>query len=290
MYAPVGLRLGLFAMPLILAAVAIAVVLSGVDSADEDDHATGTAGAFAWWADDSRPPGNDAASAASETDEDAARLHPDGVYPDLRLLPMTDLHVDVVPLEGGPELVVRFTTTIVNLGEGPLELSGRYDAARDATVVSQHVYDREGREVDVVEVGEFVYHPAHAHWHVEGFVSYRLYALDDDGRPAGEPLTNRKTSFCVTDDEQVLPLFRSPGAPAYVECNDDRQGISVGWSDVYWYDLADQWVVADDDGLADGEYVLVGTVAPDGLVLERDDTNNSAAVRFTVADGVVVQR
>ena len=64
-------------------------------------------------------------------------------------------------------------------------------------------------------------------------------------------------------------------------------GMSVGWSDPYFWQLEDQSV--DITGLADGGYRLTAVADPDGWLSEVDETNNETWVELqigTQADGL----
>ena len=59
-------------------------------------------------------------------------------------------------------------------------------------------------------------------------------------------------------------LFRS----AYFDCDSVAQGISVGWLDVYSFDLPEQWIDIGPTPLSDGEYVLRVVADPQNLIRE----------------------
>jgi hypothetical protein len=50
-------------------------------------------------------------------------------------------------------------------------------------------------------------------------------------------------------------------------------GLSVGWGDVYAWDLPDQYVEVTD--LAPGQYRLLAVADPSGWFAEQSDTNNT---------------
>src|SRR4051812_14282041 len=93
-------------------------------------------------------------------------------YPDLRSLPPTHLLLDTAEVEGADHHVLRFSAIIENVGPGPLELRGA--SATGRTMVTQRIPDDAG-EVTEFPVGEFVFHPAHQHWHFEHFADYELW-------------------------------------------------------------------------------------------------------------------
>jgi glucose/arabinose dehydrogenase len=87
--------------------------------------------------------------------------------------------------------------------------------------------------------------------------------------------TSGKTTYCLHDVFRLdSPPPGSPLTPGYPGCDAKVQGISAGWVDVYDMSLAGQQV--DIEGLPDGRYLIKSTADPADLVLERDETNNSA--------------
>lgn len=213
------------------------------------------------------------------------------LYPDLRVQILTELSFDVAYVDGEPRRVVRFTTTLTNTGTGPLELHSSLDEKTRRTVVTQRVYGAGQQAHEDRRVGEFVYHPGHAHWHMDEFVTYRLYAFGDEGP---EERATAKTSFCLTDDHRALELNGAPNEARYGGCDNLVQGISVGWNDIYLSDLIDQWVdlgpaaASDAPHLPDGEYAIIADVSPTRLVAESDSTNNTSVTYFSVVDGELI--
>ncbi len=64
-------------------------------------------------------------------------------------------------------------------------------------------------------------------------------------------------------------------------------GMSVGWSDPYFWQLEDQSV--DITGFPDGRYRLTAVADPDGWLMESDETNNATTAVLeigTTADGL----
>jgi len=114
--------------------------------------------------------------------------------------------------------------------------------------------------------GLFELAECHAHFH---FRHYALYELIDP--VSGHVWRAAKRGFCMIDIEKYGELA-GPNNNEYKFRNCGRigvagfQGISVGWSDVYWWKLAGQFFVLDGgDGQAPvppGEYVIRITVNP----------------------------
>jgi len=218
------------------------------------------------------------------------------LYPDLEARPPADLYLATEVLgDGQPHHLLRFATTAVNVGEGRLEMEGDAEPPADpgrSSPVYQNLYDGPigGEVVARAQLGaDLVYHPTHFHFHLDEFASYRLLQRPegvDDYRPTA--YDGAKTSSCLLDSERVGD--DGPESAEYAGCEGDRQGISVGWADVYDASLPDQWVdlgVADGSApLPDGDYAVEFVVDPADRVDEggRED-NNRAETTFTVRDG-----
>src|SRR5205085_2355453 len=87
-----------------------------------------------------------------------------------------------------------------------------------------------------------------------------------------------KTSFCLVDTIKYSPaMVGTPGSAVYVTCTTTRQGISVGWSDIYDKNLPDQWI--DVTNIPGGRYWLEVVADPDNHVIESNDNNNVARIQ-----------
>jgi hypothetical protein len=108
-----------------------------------------------------------------------------------------------------------------------------------------------------------------------------------------------KVGFCMLDSG--IEDATLPGAPAsrYYDgsrCHEDRpQGISIGWYDVYTYNLPDQDIPIA--GLPDGRYCLrvrldpgdVSFPAPVGRIVEGNDDDNLASTKLQLAGSDVTE-
>jgi hypothetical protein len=192
------------------------------------------------------------------------------VLPDLRTAPLADLHIQV--LAGGRRFL-RLENTIWNSGQGPLELTGEFNAATNRTRVRQHISTTDDDRF-AVPVGEFVWHPRHDHWYFDEFTLYELWTLTPDYQLDRVVASSDKLSYCIMDTDVVDParprLSRRPG---YGGCGQRTQGLSVGWGDTYKATLDGQ--ALDLTGLPDGFYALTSTVNPNAVILEENYSNNS---------------
>ena len=208
---------------------------------------------------------------------------PSLLLPDLTTLPATGLLIEGT----GPARLLRFGTTLANLGTGPLEAAPDTSTScppeqRFFVQVVRRDDDRNRRfhpqrdQTTTTEGGACVlFHPTHEHWHIDGSSRYEL--LD----PAGALVVGtRKVSFCLRDSDRVPGVDGRPRA--YEACSRDRiQGISPGWGDLYDRDLDGQ-TLALPAGLADGPYCLRMTADPFDYFSESDESNNASqtAVRI----------
>jgi hypothetical protein len=176
--------------------------------------------------------------------------------------------------EGGRRLL-RFSSAILNVGDGPIEVRGRRRG--DTMEAFQVLYAKRGRK-QRIPIGEFEYHPEHFHWHLVEVAEYRL--KDSLGVVLR---ASDKISFCLLDTNRVRrDLPRSPRQRRYLTCSSNRRarslkaGVSVGWADVYRRNLPDQWV--DVTGLPSGTYTLEVELDPGARLVEKTRDNNTASI------------
>ncbi|MBW3665771.1 MAG: hypothetical protein KY469_22005 [Actinobacteria bacterium] len=180
-----------------------------------------------------------------------------------------------------------------NVGDGPFEL--RYDLSGSATdqQLRQRIY-RSDRSWSERRAGSYEFHPTHAHFHYRNFAVSRLWASDEEGRRLGdEPVRpGRKNGFCVIDIENIWFGRYGDAARSYYfpQCSGPtetgesgpvlRQGMSVGWGDVYNWFLPGQYI--EVSGVPDGYYLLETIADADQLVLETDEDNNSVSALIRI--------
>lgn len=209
--------------------------------------------------------------------------------PDLVALPARSLWVQTV---GGVRRL-RFGSVLGNVGPGPVEIhqnqgrrcpSGQHNATqviyRDAN--GDGVYEiRKDTEFVRRRAGCMIYHPEHHHWHFQASARYVL--LDPGTDPATVVAARRKVSFCLRDSERLPPRYGDWSYPqTYGACSArSRQGLSVGWSDLYQNYLAGQ-ALKLPRRLPNGLYCLRTVVDPLHKLIETDDANNSAVRAFSL--------
>lgn len=217
------------------------------------------------------------------------RAQPGPRLPDLQTLPPHQLQFQVVAFEDGQlHKALLLSNTVGNYGAGQLELAGLYDAGLGQTRVTQRIFNGDGSFTER-HAGNFIFHPAHNHWHLEDFAYYQLHTASNLTLGAAVPNKfGAKTTFCIGDVDHVAPgLPGSPATPGYtLACDPNRQGLSIGWADTYAYWQADQWIdLGLQDGgpyLADGEYAVVSTADPLNHIAESNENNNVAVAFFRV--------
>lgn len=243
------------------------------------------------------------------------------LLPNLVTLPPTDLHVRAPgPLTVGPfvlgppelsrlagsafgskgcamgEIVtsqakrcLRFSNSIGNVGEGPLEIRlALKDGATSPAggQFAQRVFRTDGSSTTHA-AGPAEFHAFHAHWHNAVANEYAVYAYDAATGERGERVnTGTKAGICFADTGLVDLGLLHTTLPAYrgVECwnaaseKEWVMGLSPNWYDIYHYPLADQYV--DIAGAPDGTYTLCAVANVEGRLLESDLTDNEGCTPF----------
>jgi hypothetical protein len=205
----------------------------------------------------------------------------DDLLPDLGMAQLADIQIQ----NTGTEKRLRFSTTIVNVGAGPFEVTGRRpDTTTTTMTTTQRIYDSVGDYRDRSTSATFIYSgDGHDHWHVKDLEDYDLFQLDASGNVVEPAVVEQgeKIGFCFFDNTN----HGSSEPEHYKGCeqgNPDALGVTMGlsrgWGDTYGHLTVGQYL--DITGLADGKYRL--QVKADGdsadgsnRFLESDETNNS---------------
>jgi hypothetical protein len=167
-----------------------------------------------------------------------------------------------------------------------MELMGGADNGDGTQKVFQKVFASDGSSKTYL-CGNFIFHPQHNHTHFEDFTEYNLRPVTltagvGDSEGAGViSTTSDKVSFCLLDGIQYSTSL--PGAAftaQYTTCTNVRQGISVGWADLYDKSLFGQWI--DITTAPSGKYWLEVMVDPLNHIAESDERNNLARIAIDV--------
>ena len=203
------------------------------------------------------------------------------LLPDLGMARLAGIHIQ----NTGTQKQLRLSTTIVNVGAGPFEVTGRRpDANTSEMTTTQRIFDSAGDYRDRSTSATFIYSgDGHEHWHVKDLEDYDLFRLDESGNVV-EPAVveqGQKVGFCFFDNAH----YGSSEPEYYRGCENGNpdalrvtMGLSRGWGDTYFANLVGQYL--DITGVADGRYRLLVKADGDSAdgsdrFLESDETNNS---------------
>jgi hypothetical protein len=225
-----------------------------------------------------------AAQPVARVDDTPGTPRLDGLSaPDLTLAATMDLKV--ITLRDGRQQL-RFTSAVVNLGQGPLVVAGRRPAPGQPWEVVQQFIGPDGsveREIPV-NVQPVWGGDGHNHWHVPDVARYRLLRLDDGGVVA----RNHKIGFCFYDNKVFRSLPETPQYPGFPddtgcahgdpEATSFRMGLSVGFADIYRWRVPGQSI--DITGLPGGRYRLEGRANGDDALYQTAGTNHLGWVDF----------
>jgi hypothetical protein len=205
------------------------------------------------------------------------------LLPDLVQEVPSDITVDLARSGSHVTFRLGFSTTMGNIGEGPLEVVGHRSPGEPSMSAEQLIALRSGGTCRRSAVGtvRYDFRKTHEHWHLLGFDRYSL--LRPSGTPA--PAPTRKAGFCLGDRVGLTQDLRHAAARArwITDCAIDEphaarvvEGISVGWADIYEAYIEGQ--LLDITKLTPGRYVLANTVNPNRRLRESRYGNNSASV------------
>ena len=156
-----------------------------------------------------------------------------GLYPDLRA---ANPHHFTVQNNQQREFL-RFSNMVANTGPGDLILRPEHDTVNNITTGYQEIEDAAGHVIDEEAVSEFVFHPAHNHWHITAVALFEVRKALDDGRGGrwGEVYSRQsiKTTFCLIDVIQLDGQSKTPELRFWDCFPDERQGISASWGGQY---------------------------------------------------------
>jgi hypothetical protein len=206
--------------------------------------------------------------------------------PDLAVLAPRDFRI--VVRDSGKRLL-RFTTIIVNIGDGPFQLSGYDDdgfaAKKDILSVNQQILEPDGTfSRHRTNATMFWSGDGHNHWHVTDLQVAKLQNLEDE-----DVGSSKKVGFCFVDNFR----YGSSKPPHYTQAIDIcftkangrvPMGISKNWGDTYPSTFKYQWVDITD--LPNGDYrlrvIADPAEVPGGLFIESDETNNAGWAKIRI--------
>jgi hypothetical protein len=185
---------------------------------------------------------------------------------------------------------LTFTSSVENVGYGPLIVEGQRKSRRVSTMLAEQVIRlRDGGLERVPGVGRLRYNvsPTHSHWHLLPFEQYELRTL------GGKRIVrDHKSGFCLTSDHRsplptlgprgTQPVGRSDCAKNKPGTKGVLEGIAVGWGDIYIPAKEGQYVDISD--LSAGAYDLVHRVNVGRLLRETSYANDSSSLRIRLTE------
>jgi len=179
---------------------------------------------------------------------------------------------------------LKFTGAFWNRGKGAFELNTQQGASNvDGDYPAYQRIFRPDRSFVEKYVGTLFWHQIHNHYHFDDFGEYKLEMVRPSaGAVAANPVVvTQKTTFCMRDDDAIAPPAEGPDQPrTYMGCGGHRQGVSVGWADVYRYTLPDQYF--DVTGMPAGIYKLTFKVDFNGFFTESRHDDNIASTLIEI--------
>jgi len=174
----------------------------------------------------------------------------------------------------------------------------------------QRIYHKNGNTMSFTErmiPNASTYHPSHGHNHFDEWGVFTLRYEDvTTTDPLNWPIVGRghKLGFCLMDyytcsgapnddcrDDNTVYLggtvLDNSDFPNYglgggnYGCGQARQGISSGYTDVYYEYLDGMWIDIPD-GTCNGDYWIVYEVDPNDIVVEENEDNNFTAIPITL--------
>jgi hypothetical protein len=213
-----------------------------------------------------------------------------------------EMQLDRTTIAG--HLLLRATSSVNNIGTGPLELRARRGAS-GAWTVYQALYDRRGRAHLYRSAAQLVYKyvpgdrygygyvGAASYWKVRHVAAFQLWSIDAQKRTLSLVRSGPKVDYCLRDLLRTHPSRRSPRSAFYPACSQeagivhDVLGTSVGWSDVYPYAYPEQWI--DVTGLR-GSFAFVQIADPDRLWHEASVANDASETFVSLPSGRILGR
>lgn len=198
--------------------------------------------------------------------------------PDLRIARVTDF---TIQRTSSGRRLLRFSGMMVNVGKGPLEVRARRASTKKPWIVDQVIFRTGGGTRRIRTTATMKYAgDGHDHWHVRQMMSYHLWSANGTVKAA-------KIGFCFFDTNRRNSAL--PGAPKskkYGQAGCGRRsslhtknGISVGWGDLYPRNFAFQWI--DITGVPAGTYIVRAAVDLYGRFKESSETNNCTWSRIS---------
>jgi Bacterial Ig domain/Lysyl oxidase len=215
--------------------------------------------------------------------------------PDMLLrVPRQDISIGINSGTGHRQL--QFTHVTWDGGRGPFEIDPAYNSATGTAGFAQAIYNSPRRGVwhfdhSVPLAVTGVFNPPFDYRFP--LTSFTLNRPRSDGSAGRVVAVSPKTDYCITGDTFVGGVPNSPGQTFIPQRNCTTPtkplGWSVGWGDEY--DQTDDGQPIDLTGVANGTYILQGTVDPEHVLTESNRRNDVVDTRLRIrGDTVTVGR
>jgi hypothetical protein len=203
------------------------------------------------------------------------------MLPDLGMARLNDLQM--TDFSDG-RTVLKFSTTIVNVGRGAFELHGARTSPSSMNA-AQRIFNSSGTYRDVVTPGSLVFGgDGHNHWHIYDLAAAELIPLDNGNRGG----RSNKRGFCFWDNVSyrlTLPgasrnVFYDKSGCGTLDNDTVAMGLSVGWGDEYASTLPDQYIDITDS--KPGRYRLQVSADTQNWFTETNESNNTTWVDLQI--------
>jgi hypothetical protein len=197
------------------------------------------------------------------------------VLPDLMPKPQ----FNVLTQKVGDRWRLRFSTTIVNVGDGDFILRAVRNVRGGWKAEQDIPYSEQGARRVRIPAQLVWGGDGHNHWHINRVAVVTLVPLAENGRveQGGKVYVDGKVGFCFYDFAQELPSAVAERTYTARGCGKEDwtvvgMGLSPGWNDTYRFALKGQWVDVTD--VPAGKYRLFTDIDPKGWFHEASTKNN----------------
>jgi hypothetical protein len=212
---------------------------------------------------------------------------PTPLMPDLGMARLRAFSIDTTSIAG--HTLLRFTTIIINIGDGPFQAYGHDPQPNGDLLVDGQIENSDGTWTGyTTDYHMYFAGDGHNHWHVRDLETYVL-----QNTAATIKLTGAKHGFCFFDNYKFnLSMPGAPQSRVYTGCGKAADtsvtvGLSIGWGDKYVATIPDQYI--DITNLPSGQYTLSATAdAQDGFTERCEGNNTTTAVLQITGSSVTI--